>query len=57
MKEKYLIVDDFMLEKLLDKIKEIIFIRKFDDIKILIDTDDKLIADIKDDNIFIHNYF
>ena len=33
-------VDDFMLDKLLDKIKEIIGTETFDDIKILIDTYD-----------------
>lgn len=38
-------------------IKEIIGIRIFDNIKILIVTDDKLIGNIKDDNVFIHNYF
>ena len=36
-KKKYLVVDDFMLDKVLDKIKEIIGIEKFDDTKILID--------------------
>ena len=35
-------VDDYMVDKVLDKVKEIIGIRKFDDSKILIDTDDKL---------------
>ena len=30
---KYLIADDYMLDKVLDKIKEIIGIGKFDDIK------------------------
>ena len=39
-------VDDYMLEKVLDKIKEIIGIEKFDDAKILIDTEDKLPDDI-----------
>ena len=32
-----------ILDKVLDKIKEITGIEKFDDTKILIDTDDKLI--------------
>ena len=39
---KYLMVNDYMLNKVLDKIKETIDIVKFDDTKILIDTDDKL---------------
>ena len=30
-KKKYLIIDDDMIDKLLDKIKEIIDIEKFDD--------------------------
>ena len=34
-----------ILDKVLDKIKEITGIEKFDDTKILIDTDDKLILD------------
>ena len=38
-------VDDYMLEKVLDKIKEIIGIEKFDT-KILIDIEDKLPDDI-----------
>ena len=47
----------FYARKVLDMIKEIIGIRIFDNIKILIVTDDKLIGNIKDDNVFIHNYF
>ena len=39
---KYLMVNDYMLNKVLDKIKETIDIVKFDYTKILIDTDDKL---------------
>ena len=35
-------VNDYMLDKVLDKIKETIDISKFDDTKILTDTDDKL---------------
>ena len=35
--------DDYMLDKVLDKIKEIIGIEKVDDTKILINTDDKLL--------------
>ena len=34
-------VDDYMLDKVLDKIKEVIGIERFDDAKVLIDTDDK----------------
>ena len=35
-------VDDYMLDKVLVKIKEIMGIEKIDDTEILIDTDDKL---------------
>ena len=35
-------VDDYMVDKVLDKIKELIGIEKFDDTKIIINTDDKL---------------
>ena len=35
-------VKDYMLDKVLDKTKETIGIVKFDDTKVLIDTDDKL---------------
>ena len=35
-------INDYVLEKELDKIKETIVILKFDDAKIVIDTDDKL---------------
>ena len=35
-------VDDYLLGKIFDKIKEIIDIEKFDDAEILIDMDDKL---------------
>ena len=41
-----MIVDDYMLVKVLDKIKEIIGIDKFDDTQILIQTDGKLLEDI-----------
>ena len=40
--KRYLLAEDYMLYRILDKIKEIIGIAKFDDTKILIDTDDKL---------------
>ena len=47
MKEKnYLIVDDYTVDKVLDKIKEIIDIKKFDYSKILIYTDYKFPDDI-----------
>ena len=46
MKEKSLMVDDNMANKVLDKIKEIISIENFDDTKILINTDNKLSDDI-----------
>ena len=39
-------IDDCKPDQVLDKIKEIIGIEKFDDTKILIDTDDKLPDDI-----------
>ena len=35
-------VDEYMLDRTLDNIKEIIDFEKFNDTKILIDTDDKL---------------
>ena len=35
-------INDYVLEKELDKTKETIVILKFDDAKIVIDTDDKL---------------
>ena len=41
-KLKYLMINDYVLEKELDKIKETIVILKFDDAKIVIDTEDKL---------------
>ena len=44
MNEKKIIVEDYILDKvyILDKIKEVIEFGKFDGIKILIDTADKL---------------
>ena len=54
MKEKkYLMVEDYMLYKLLDNIKGMIDIGKFDDTKILIDMDDKLPDDITLKNVVI----
>ena len=44
--KKYLMVDDYVLDKILDKIKEIIDIEEFDNAKILIDADDILSDDI-----------
>ena len=44
--KKYLMVDDYVLDKILDKIKEIIDIEEFDNAKILIDTDNILSDDI-----------
>ena len=41
-RKKYLMINDYMLDKVLDKIKEAIGIVKIDDTKILIDTNDKL---------------
>ena len=47
MKEKkYLIFHDYMLDKVSDKIKEIICIEKFVDTKFLVNTDDELLDDI-----------
>ena len=46
MKEKYLMIDNFVLDKVLDKIKEIFGIEKIDNTKTLVDTDDKLPYDI-----------
>ena len=45
-KKKYLMVDDYMLDKVLDKIKEILDTEKFDDTKTLMEIDDKLPDDI-----------
>ena len=62
MKKKILMVDDYMLDKVLDKIKTIIGFKQFDNTKILIDTlpDDinfknvviLMTCVIKDDNKF-----
>ena len=40
--KKYSIVDNYMLNKVLGNMKEIIAIEKFDDTKVLIDADNKL---------------
>ena len=44
--KKYLIVDDYTLDKVLDKIKMIMSIEEFNDTKILVETDDKLPDDV-----------
>ena len=62
---KYLTIDDNILYKVLGKINKIINTGWFDDIKILIDTDDNLPDGITLENVviliqiiqFIHNYF
>ena len=41
-----LMIDDYMVEKVLHKIKEIRDIKNFNNIKILINADDKLLYDI-----------
>ena len=46
-------VDDCMLDQELDKIRKTIGIEKFDDTKILIDTDDKLPNNITLKNVVI----
>ena len=40
--KKFLMIDGYVLNKVLDKIKETIGIKKFDDTKVLIDTDEKV---------------
>ena len=47
-------VDDcYMLDKLLDKVKEIVSTEKFDNTKILTDTDNELLDDITSKNVVI----
>ena len=53
MVEKQLIVDDNMLDKVLHKIKMVIYIKKYDDTNVLIETDDKLPDDITLKNVVI----
>ena len=54
MKEKkYLMVDDYMINKVLDKIQTIIGMYKFDDTKILNDTVDELSDNITLKNVVI----
>ena len=45
--------DEYVLDKVLDNIKEIIGIEKFDDTKILMNTEDKLTNDITFKNVVI----
>lgn len=40
-RRKYLVADDYMLDKVLDKIKDITGTETFDGTQLLIDTDDK----------------
>lgn len=44
--KKYLMVDDYMLDKAIGKSKEIIDTEQFDDTKILIDFPDELLDDL-----------
>ena len=46
-------VDDYVPDKVLDKIKKVIGIEHFDNNKILIDTDEKLIDNITSENVVI----
>ena len=48
-------VDDYMLDKVLEQIKKIIGIEEFDDIKILIETDDNLADDVTLKSVVILN--
>ena len=51
--KNYLMTDDYMLHNILDQIKKIIYIQKFDDAKILIKTDNRLPDDINSKNVVI----
>ena len=51
--KNYLMVEDYILDKVSDKIKQTIGIEKVDDTKILIDIDDKLPDDITSRNVVI----
>ena len=62
--KKYLTINNYMLDKVLEKIRETIGVIKFDDTKIWIDTGDKLPDYITLENVmilitlnFIHKYF
>ena len=45
--------DNYMLDKVLDKIEMILGIEKFDDAKILIDMDDKLFSEVTLKNVVL----
>ena len=45
-RDKYLMVDDYMVDKILERIKEITNIEEFDKTKILIDTNNKFPDDM-----------
>ena len=51
--KNYLMVHDYIRDKLLERIKEIIGIETFDDSKLLIDTYDKYPDDITFKNVLI----
>ena len=51
--KKYLMADDNILNKVLDKIEKIVGIEKFDNTKILIERNDKLLDDITVKNVVI----
>ena len=51
--KNYLMTDDYILHNILDQIKKIIYIQKFDDAKILIKTDNKSPDDINSKNVVI----
>ena len=68
MKKKHLMIDDYLLDKVLGKINGIIGIGRFDKTDILIDTGDKFPDDLTLENvavlmacammvIFLGNYF
>ena len=51
--KKYLMLNNNILNKVLDKVKEVIDIEKFDHVKIVIDADDKIPTDITLKNFMI----
>ena len=52
-RKKYFMIDNYVLHKLLGRIKEIIGVENFDDTKLLIDTYDKWPDDITLKNVLI----
>ena len=46
-------VDNYILDNIIDRIKEIVGIGEYDNTKILIDTDDKLLEDATFNNVVI----